>query len=126
MIEEADSCIIRQNKHEIWEVLFPLSIKFGFILNSEYAILKLSSSCEGFTENKFGCKLPLEFVYGTYVKDVFLFIKCYQNVFFIIDMENGLWRRYLLIYQPPLLKVFWWRIQEKVNAFMWLLSHRNE
>lgn len=126
MIDEAVRCIIKQNKHEICELLFPLSIKFGFILNSEYVIIKLSSSCESLTEDKFGYKLPLDYVYGTYVNDVFLYIKCYRKVLYVLDMENGLWRRYLPMYQPPLLKVFWWRIQEIANALMSLSSHRNE
>jgi len=41
MITEAIHCMVEQRKHEIWEVLYPLSIKYGFTLDSDYASIKL-------------------------------------------------------------------------------------
>ena len=42
MITEALHCMIEQRKHEIWEVLSPFSIKYGFTLDSDYASLMLA------------------------------------------------------------------------------------
>lgn len=123
MIEEVVRCVKKQNKHEIWNLLFPLSIKYGFTLNSEYVIFKLISPFEGYVEDKFSYKLPLELVYGVLAKDGFLYVICYHKVFFILNMVNGAWRRYLPIYQPPMLKILCWNIQEMAKALGWLFGH---
>ena len=62
MITEAIHCMVEQRKHEIWEVLYPLSIKYGFTLDSDYASIKLELPCKDFPEEKCGCKLPLDSV----------------------------------------------------------------
>ncbi len=67
MITEAIRCMTEQRKHEIWEVLYPLSIKYGFTLDSDYASIKLEPPCKDFPEEKCECKLPLDSVYSAFV-----------------------------------------------------------
>lgn len=50
MITEAIHCMVEQRKHEIWEMLYPLSIKYGFTLDSDYASIKLEPPCKDFPE----------------------------------------------------------------------------
>ena len=96
MITEAIRCMTEQRKHEIWEVLYPLSIKYGFTLDSDYASIKLEPPCKDFPEEKCECKLPLDSVYSAFVKGDFLYVMCRGKVYFILDLESGLWRLYLL------------------------------
>ena len=72
MITAAIHCMVEQRKHEIWEVLYPLSIKYGFTLDSDYASIKLEPPCKDFPEEKCECKLPLDSVYSAFVKGDFL------------------------------------------------------
>ena len=96
MITAAIHCMVEQRKHEIWEVLYPLSIKYGFTLDSDYASIKLEPPCKDFPEEKCECKLPLDSVYSAFVKGDFLYVMCRGKVYFILDLESGLWRLYLL------------------------------
>ena len=123
MITEALHCMIEQRKHEIWEVLYPLSIKYGFTLDSDYASIKLEPPCKDFPEEKCGCKIPLDSVFSTFVKGDFLYVMCRGKVYFILDLESGLWRLYLPMHRPPRLKVLWWRIQETTRDLVWLVRH---
>ena len=123
MITEAIHCMIEQRKHEIWEVLYPLSIKYGFTLDSDYASIKLEPPCKDFPEEKCGCKIPLDSVYSAFVKGDFLYVMCRGKVYFILDLESGLWRLYLPMHRPPRLKVLWWRIQETTRDLVWLVRH---
>lgn len=123
MITEAIRCMTEQRKHEIWEVLYPLSIKYGFTLDSDYASIKLEPPCKDFPEEECGCKLPLDSVYSAFVKGDFLYVMCRGKVYFILDLESGLWRLYLPMHRPPRLKVLWWRIQETVKDLVWFARH---
>ena len=123
MITEALHCMIEQRKHEIWEVLYPLSIKYGFTLDSDYASIKLEPPCKDFPEEKCGCKIPLDSVYSAFVKGDFLYVMCRWKVYFILDLESGLWRLYLPMHRPPRLKVLWWRIHETTRDLVLLVSH---
>ena len=96
MITAAIHCMVEQRKHEIWEVLYPLSIKYGFTLDS---------------------------VYSAFVKGDFLYVMCRGKVYFILDLESGVWRIYLPMHRPPRLKVLWWNIQETVKDLVWFARH---
>ena len=72
---------------------------------------------------KCGCKIPLDSVFSTFVKGDFLYVMCRGKVYFILDLESGLWRLYLPMHRPPRLKVLWWRIQETTRDLVWLVRH---
>lgn len=93
MITEAIHCMVEQRKHEIWEVLYPLSIKYGFTLDSDYASIKLEPPCKDFPEEKCGCKIPLDSVFSTFVKGDFLYVMCRGKVYFILDLASDLKKR---------------------------------
>ena len=94
MITEAIHCMVEQRKHEIWEVLYPLSIKYGFTLDSDYASIKLEPPCKDFPEEKCGCKILDKFniTQPTLSHHMKILVGCGL----VNDRKEGKWHHYSL------------------------------